>query len=84
MARQFQASEVLSECLQPPPPPPPTSPHLRPQHSREATGCCWTPFSTRQAQHFYHDFSCSQLSREEHYLFLFSDCLRGRPAASRQ
>ena len=24
MARQFQASEVLSECLQPPPPPPPT------------------------------------------------------------
>ena len=52
MARQFQASEVLSECLQPPP----TSPHLRPQHSRTATGCCWTPVGRTQT---LQDFSFS-------------------------
>ena len=69
MARQFQASEVLSECLQPPPPPPPTyalntAVRLQGVAGHQSAG-----------RH-------KLLSREEHYLylFLFSDCLRRQQA----
>ena len=68
MARQFQASEVLSECLQPPPPPPPT------YALNTSLPCCWTPGSSQ-------DFSFSQ---EENiiicFCFVFYDWLRGRQA----
>ena len=70
MARQFQASEVLSECLQPPPPPPPTyalntAVRLQGVAGHKSAG---RHRNTNLAGVFL-------LSGEENYLFLFWDCL---------